>query len=132
MWTVRTPASHFAFYIKLIEINGRDFSLPFFQPKTKHLSSQEAPSACLDPLTYTVKHVPYQEQGAQMGVLCENSICEISSSAYTISLMVLQNETTFLEESVYFPAVKDNSELSYFQFASLMGLFIDLLIPVCI
>lgn len=61
---------------------------------------------------------------------CENSICEISSSAHTISLVVLRNGTTFLKESVYFPAVADKSELGYF--ASLMGLFTDLLIQVCI
>lgn len=85
----------------------------FFDFSSKHLSSKEAPSACLDVLTYTVKHVPYQEQGAQMGVLCKNSICEISSSAHMISLMVSRNESTFPEESVYFPAVKDNSELRY-------------------
>lgn len=104
----------------------------FFDFSCKHWSSQKAPSACLDALTYTVKQVPYQEQGAQMGVLCKNSICEISSSAHTISLTVFRNETTFLEESVYFPAVEDNSELGYFHFASLMGLLIDLLIQLCI
>lgn len=100
-------------------MNWRDFcllllQLPFFDFSSKNLSSQEAPSACLDALTYTVKHVPFQDQGAQMGVICKNSICEISSSAHLISLMVRRNETTFLEESVYFPAVEDNSELGYF------------------
>lgn len=86
----------------------------------QHLCSQEAPSSCLDTLTYTIKHFPYQEPSTQIGVLCENSICEISSSAHKISLMVLQNETKFLEEYVYFPAVEDQSELGYFQFAFLM------------
>lgn len=101
MWTVRTPVTHVVFfYIKLDEMNRRDFCL------------QEAPSSCRDALTYIVKHFPYQEQGAQMGVLCKNSICEIGSSAHMISLIVLRNETTFLEESVYFPAVEDKSELS--------------------
>lgn len=93
-------------------------------------STQDAPSACKDALTYTVQHAPYQERGARAGVLCQNSICEISPSAHTISLTVLRNETVLVEESVYVPAVGEESEFCYFQFASLMGLFIDFLIPV--
>lgn len=69
----------------------------------------DAPSACPDTLTYTVKHAPYQERGARAGVLCENSICEISPSAHTISLTVFRNETVFVEESVYVPAVGEKS-----------------------
>lgn len=93
------------------------------------LSTQDAPSACPDALTYTVKHAPYQERGARAGVLCQNSICEISPSAHTISLTVLRNETVFVEESVYVPAVGEKSEFCYFQFASVMGLFIDFFDP---
>ncbi|XP_075893966.1 interleukin-6 receptor subunit beta-like isoform X2 [Nelusetta ayraudi] len=69
----------------------------------------DAPSACKDALTYTVKHAPYHERGARAGVLCQNSICEISPSAHTITLTVLRNETVFVEESVYVPAVGEKS-----------------------
>lgn len=35
MWTVRMPANHFDYvYVKLVEINGRDFSWLFLQPLT--------------------------------------------------------------------------------------------------
>lgn len=43
-----------------------------------------------------------------MDTLCGNSICDVNQDAHRINLTVFRNETVFVEDSVYVPAIGES------------------------
>lgn len=69
---------------------------------------QEIPSTCQDNFTYRISQTPYKERGSYMDTLCENAICDMNQDAHRIKMTVCHNETMFVEDSVYVPAIGES------------------------
>ncbi|XP_035534941.1 interleukin-31 receptor subunit alpha-like isoform X2 [Morone saxatilis] len=104
----------------LTKLNQRDVKLHLWrnvaeadknQVRKVHAMWTEIPSTCQETLTYTIKQTPYKQNMTgvdHMETSCDNSICDVNQDAHRINLKVFLNESLFVNDSVYVPAIGES------------------------